>query len=155
MGRGPVVEGRKIRLHVFDGRATSERAQVDLIAVVERAIGLFEANGGFAEDLVASELFAIGAWPGFSEWYGALCGIRRCYVAPFDTMTYANPLFLAMELYGAAGVHYEARKAGVKSMHDIARLQHFAWKYQEQLIQLNELPDDYTSAFRSLRSVIP
>ena len=155
MRQAPVVEGRKIRLHVFDGRAAPDRAQVDLIAVVERAIALIEVNGGLTEDLVASELITIGAWPGFPTWYGALCGFRRCYVAPFDTITYANPLFLAIELYGAAGVHSGARKARVKSMHDIRNLQQIAWQYQEQLLQLNELPDEYTSLFRSLRSVIP
>jgi hypothetical protein len=155
MRQAPVVEGRKIRLHVFDGRAAPERAQVDLVAVLEGAIDLFEEAGGHGEELVASELDTIGAWPGFPAWYGALCGIRRCYVAPFDTITYAKPLFVAIELYGAAGVHRAARKTGVKSMHDMVNLQHFAWKYQEQLLQLNELLDDWTNAFRELRSVIP
>jgi hypothetical protein len=155
MHQAPVVEGRKIRLHVFDGRAAPERTQVDLVAVLKGAIALFEEAGGLGEELVATELDTIGAWPGFPAWYGALCGLRRCYVAPFDTMTYAKPLFVAIELYGAVGVHRAARQAGVKSMHDIANLQHFAWKYQEQVIQLNDLPDDWMRGFRELRSVVP
>jgi hypothetical protein len=40
-------------------------------------------------------------------------------------------------------------------MHHIADLQHYVWKYQEQVIQLNELPDDWMRGFRELRSVVP
>jgi hypothetical protein len=151
----PLVEGRSIRLRVFDGRDASERKRVNLVAAVQGAIALFEEGGGHAEELIASELDSVGAWPGFPAWYGALCGMRRCYVAPFDTVTFTLPLFVAIELYGAAGVHRAARKFDVKSTKDVATLQHFAWKYQEQLIQSNELPDDWIRAFRELRSVVP
>ena len=155
MRDAPMVEGRAIRLQVFDGRPAAQRHLVDMLATVRDTIALFEEQGGHAEELIASELDSIGGWPGFPPWYGALCGLRRCYVGPFDTETYAKPLFLAIELYGAAGVQRAARKCGIKSMEDIATLQHFAWRYQEQMLTANELPNDWVDAIKGLRSVVP
>ena len=98
------VRGRSICLSVRDGRPDELRELVDLAATVRGAVECLEQMGGEFERLVAEQLLVVGAFAGFPAWQSALCGVHRSYVGPFNIPTLGTPWFIAIELYGAAGV---------------------------------------------------
>lgn len=150
------IEGRRIQLCLFETDREQDPSRLDVESALREAIALFEGRlGAEAEELVANHLSIVGVWPGFDEWRAALCGVYGAYVSAFDTPAKVTPTFVALELYGAAGVSKTCRERSIHTMDDIGPLQQMALWYQDHFLRHSDLPDEWHEAIHRLRAYAP
>ena len=150
------IEGRRIRLCLFETSRAHDQERLEVEPALRKAIALFEDRlGAAAEGLVADQLSVIGVWRGFEEWRAALCGVYGAYVSAFDTPAKVTPTFVALELYGAAGVSKTCREQGIRSMDKIASLQRIALWYQDHFLANSDLPEEWHEAIHRVRAYVP